>query len=341
MARQGLFANTMGTEAAQRRAELAKERQAYLEGNIYSDPLVNIAAQSQRGMRQAFRDIGQGAATSMLGDQAYQDPILKQAIKRDKDRSEMNKLFENAAQDGVITEAEYDSIIAELSGRGYVNEAGEVMKRKQNEYGSKFQQSEAAARKEEADTQRTWKALQSEKDRIAREIIETRRITASATSDDKKIAARDKLAELDRQQKAVLQQERIIAQSELQKQRDEAAGERGITNIQGQAAIQAQRDEAAMERTMKTIEGKRPRPVTVPSRNEYKVFGSVYSSNKQVRDALDSVFGRRWLSISKGEQNEVYTEAKRLMDSGEKSLENALIRAGANVKKAKAMRGVK
>lgn len=129
MARQGLFANTMGTEAAQRRAELAKERQAYLEGNIYRDPLVNIAAQSQRGMRQAFRDIGQGAATSMLGDQAYQDPILKDALKRDKDRKELMEMFANADTDGDgnVSEAEYKAVSDAMKARGYPMEAEKVL----------------------------------------------------------------------------------------------------------------------------------------------------------------------------------------------------------------------
>lgn len=129
MARQGLFANTMGTEAAQRRAELAKERQAYLEGNIYSDPLVNIAAQAQRGMRQAFRDIGQGAATSMLGDQAYVDPILKDALKRDKDRKELMDMFANADTDGDgnVSEAEYKAVANAMKARGYFTEAEKVL----------------------------------------------------------------------------------------------------------------------------------------------------------------------------------------------------------------------
>ncbi len=129
MARQGLFANTMGTEAAQRRAELAKERQAYLEGNIYSDPLVNIAAQAQRGMRQAFRDIGQGAATSMLGDQAYVDPILKDALKRDKDRKELLDMFANADTDGDgnVSEAEYKVVANAMKARGYPIEAEKVL----------------------------------------------------------------------------------------------------------------------------------------------------------------------------------------------------------------------
>lgn len=129
MARQGLFANTMGSEAALRRAELEKERRAYLEGQIYSDPLVNTAAQANRGMRQAFRDVGQGAATAMLGDKAYQDPILKQALKRDKDRKELSAMFANADTDGdgKISEAEYKAVANAMKARGYPIEAEKVL----------------------------------------------------------------------------------------------------------------------------------------------------------------------------------------------------------------------
>ena len=119
------------------------------------------AARARQGFENA---IGTGlmgvAASGGPGAKYFQElPGLTKARKREKDRIELMEMFAQAeADDGKITEAEYDKIEREMLGRGYQDAAAQVRQRREADFGTKFQQSKASR---EESTAKSLESLRS------------------------------------------------------------------------------------------------------------------------------------------------------------------------------------
>jgi len=112
-------------------------------GNYYSS-LVAKAAQQQA---EALRGIAPSVAGAFGMD--IQDPRLAKAAKREQDRLKYLEMFKDYGKDG-LTPDEYDAIANAMTADGYLEEAKEVLTRKQTEFGTKFQQTKEATRAGEA-----------------------------------------------------------------------------------------------------------------------------------------------------------------------------------------------
>jgi len=82
-----------------------------------------LMSQATERSRQALGNIF-GGAMGAFGMKMPQDPRLARAVKRDKDRTEINSMLQKFTEDdGKISEAELETGFSELMSRGYQEEA--------------------------------------------------------------------------------------------------------------------------------------------------------------------------------------------------------------------------
>lgn len=271
---------------------------------------------TERG-RQALGNLF-GGAMGAFGMEMPQDPRLSQAVKRESTRVRMNEMFKDAGADGKITPEEYDAIANEMAASGFQAEAADVIKRKQNEYGTSFQRSEVKRQSSERLQGQEFKAKQAQMERNFR-ASETalaraqREYESALARGDKKKAEEARLAfenkKLDHT-KLVAKQDRADKKISLDLAR------RRVKELEEQGASKRELDKARQkldERIQAYKETKSPTPKksSIVTANERKSFLAVYGG--KMKDAIDAHFGNTYGKIDKEDQIQLFSIAKDIM----------------------------
>jgi len=273
---------------------------------------------TERG-RQALGNLF-GGAMGAFGMEMPQDPRLSQAVKRESTRVRMNEMFKDAGADGKITPEEYDAIANEMAASGFQAEAADVIKRKQNEYGTSFQQSESKKKSSERLQGQEFKTKQAQMERNFR-ASETalaraqREYEFAVTRGDKKKTEEARLAfenkKLDHT-KLVAKQDRADKKTslDLARRKVKELEKNGVT---GRRLKEAEQN--LKERIQDHEESKIPKKKksSIISNSDRKSFLEVYNSGGPLEDDIDAHFGNTYGKIDKEDQIQLFSIAKDIM----------------------------
>ena len=108
-----------------------------------------LMSQATERSRQALGNIF-GGAMGAFGMKMPQDPRLARAVKRDKDRTEINSMLQKFTEDdGKISEAELETGFSELMSRGYQEEAFKFLQMAQGMAGLDLKKRQIAVKERE------------------------------------------------------------------------------------------------------------------------------------------------------------------------------------------------
>ena len=296
---------------------------------------------TERG-RQALGNLF-GGAMGAFGMEMPQDPRLSQAVKRESTRVRMNEMFKDAGADGKITPEEYDAIANEMAASGFQAEAADVIKRKQNEYGTSFQQSESKKKSSEriqgqeftakqAQMARNFKASETALARAQREY------EFAVTRGDKKKTEKARLAfenkKLDHT-KLVAKQDRADKKIslDLARRRVKELEKNGVTGRRLKEAEQKldERKQAYEETRIPT-----PKKSSIVTANNKKMFFKLYNDGGEMEDAIDAHFGNTYGKINEEDQIQLFSIAQDIMTKqGVRDPKQALKLALQQLKKPK------
>ncbi len=123
-------------------------RQAGLDSRAGGYQAQLMSQATERG-RQALGNLF-GGAMGAFGMKMPQDPRLSRAVKRDKDRTEINSMLQKFTEDdGKISEAELETGFSELMSRGYQDEAFKFLQMAQGMAGLDLKRRQIAVKERE------------------------------------------------------------------------------------------------------------------------------------------------------------------------------------------------
>jgi hypothetical protein len=273
---------------------------------------------TERG-RQALGNIF-GGAMGAFGMEMPQDPRLSQAVKRESTRVRMNEMFKDAGADGKITPEEYDAIANEMSASGFQAEAADVIKRKQNEYGTSFQRSESKKQSSERLQGQEFKTKQAQ---MARNFKASETTLARAQSQyefavrmgDKKETEKARLAF---ENKKLEHTKLVDKQNREDKKTSLALAERRVKELEKQGASKIELDKARQELEKQKQEFKEskiptPKKSSIISSKDRQSFLAIYNSGGPLEDDIDAHFGNTYGKIDKEDQIQLFSIAKDIM----------------------------
>ena len=272
---------------------------------------------TERG-RQALGNLF-GGAMGAFGMEMPQDPRLSQAIKRESTRVRMNEMFKDAGADKKITPEEYDAIANEMAASGFQAEAADVIKRKQNEYGTSFQQSESKKKSSERIQGQEFKNKQAQ---MARNFKASETTLARAQSQyefavrmgDKKETEKARLALENKK----LEHTKLVAKQNREDRKTSLAlAEKKFKELKKAGASKRELDKARQEleeQKQKFNETKIPTPKksSIVTANNKKMFLKVYDG--EMEDAIDAHYGYTGFGkISQEDQVQLFSVAQDIM----------------------------
>jgi len=319
MAVKGLFSGPTPQDIRQlmNQENELRIRQAGLDSRAGGYQAQLMSQATERG-RQALGNLF-GGAMGAFGMEMPQDPRLSQAVKRESTRVRMNEMFKDAGADGKITPEEYDAIANEMAASGFQAEAADVIKRKQNEYGTSFQQSESKKKSSERFQGQEFKAKQAQMERDFR-ASETalaraqREYESALNRGDKKEAEKARLAfenkKLDHT-KLVAKQDREDKKTSLDLAR------RRVKELEKQGASKIKIAEAKqkLEEQIQAYKEANPTPKksSIVTANNKKMFFKVYNDGGEMEDAIDAHYGNTYGKINEEDQIQLFSIAQDIM----------------------------
>ena len=273
---------------------------------------------TERG-RQALGNLF-GGAMGAFGMEMPQDPRLSQAVKRESTRVRMNEMFKDAGADGKITPEEYDAIANEMAASGFQAEAADVIKRKQNEYGTSFQRSESKKQSTERLQGQEFKNKQAQ---MARNFKASETTLARAQSQyefavrmgDKKETEKARLALENKK----LEHTKLVAkQNREDKKTSLALARRRVKELEEQGASKRELDKAKQElekQKQKFKETKIPTPKksSIVTASNKKMFFKIYNDGGEMEDAIDAHYGNTYGKIDPEDQVQLFSVAQDIM----------------------------